>query len=863
MQLIYLNDSTKANDKLNEILDKLNRIKNNVRDLDLIYEDFQNFFYISRKNKIEEIDKIKNEIVSGTINNYEKNYLKKCKKYIDEYKNKAEERKKKKESGFFRVIYTENKKVKGTNDVDWITNTEKQFNKLEKIFSENDLRLIFKEKSEDKNKNILKLCLNEIKNKSNEEIMKEIDKLIEIFKINIYEVDKERLVKKMKLLARCDDIKNEGKSILILFKYIKNKETEFQKNVKELVVERLEKYFDDANAIEEADNILKEVGIDNDELYKKANDEKHGNNYVIIMNILTDHPDSITFLIKRKKEEFEYLKELVGEDDSGILTVNHIIDLEKCFKFIEPLIIKTIDDKNLIKNFVENAKKSEGGLEANFKSYSDSFSEIKNLLETRLDKSEASRQKIKCILDDSEFKLKSIKDDYFDGHYTENSKKKKIDNIDELLELRDRALLTKKLTITKDTDEDIIKENNQIMENNKIFIDTVYEINNILSLLKIISISGYPNDIIIKLKINKNKPSYSYNEEIAYNTYKSINELLKRELNNITESQKKAYKENEFSRFIYGRQFNLIKSLNKEKIHPLLMYISRNLMNKQIDYEFNNFNKSNTVENIINGCQSYLEKIFKANKLDFNKIYGESIIYKDYNNYRGFYTNFIDKSENLERDLFLIYKYLTKKFPIAQNILLCTKDTSNEELTAFMYRAILCQHNALFIVGGIENLEYEKKAKILELLNHLLDYKKDKMESCLIILYTNNNSDLYKSLNSIKNRKDLEIKSSEYSKMKISKEESNIELIDSDNSGVGKSRHIEKIIKDSAKQYIYFPFGGVINRADIIKRLKNLNISNPEKCAIHLDLNDTEQTELMTEFLFSILITKIYGREED
>ena len=65
----------------------------------------------------------------------------------------------------------------------------------------------------------------------------------------------------------------------------------------------------------------------------------------------------------------------------------------------------------------------------------------------------------------------------------------------------------------------------------------------------------------------------------------------------------------------------------------------------------------------------------------------------------------------------------------------------------------------------------------------------------------------------------------------ISKNESNIEIITSDKSGAGKSTQIELQIKNKGKKYIYFPFGGVINREDIVNRLNNLNqkISKPKE----------------------------------
>ena len=38
------------------------------------------------------------------------------------------------------------------------------------------------------------------------------------------------------------------------------------------------------------------------------------------------------------------------------------------------------------------------------------------------------------------------------------------------------------------------------------------------------------------------------------------------------------------------------------------------------------------------------------------------------------------------------------KKPIAQNILISNKETSIEEIKAFLYRAILCDYNTLFVI---------------------------------------------------------------------------------------------------------------------------------------------------------------------
>ena len=73
--------------------------------------------------------------------------------------------------------------------------------------------------------------------------------------------------------------------------------------------------------------------------------------------------------------------------------------------------------------------------------------------------------------------------------------------------------------------------------------------------------------------------------------------------------------------------------------------------------------------------------------MDLRKIYETTIIRQKYigKKYQGIYTYLF---EELEKELFQIYKYLTGNNPIAQNILLCNKDTSKEEIISFLYRAI-------------------------------------------------------------------------------------------------------------------------------------------------------------------------------
>jgi hypothetical protein len=173
-------------------------------------------------------------------------------------------------------------------------------------------------------------------------------------------------------------------------------------------------------------------------------------------------------------------------------------------------------------------------------------------------------------------------------------------------------------------------------------------------------------------------------------------------------------------------------------------------------------------------------------------------------------------------------------------------------------------------VAGLESLETEKKSTILELLNNFIDYlpqekeeeknkNKEKMKSCLIFLFNSKNSDIYKSFETKNYRYILDISDEKFGEEKY--EKNDIEIIKSDRSGVGKSTKIKIDIEKMKKKRIYFPFGGAFSQEDLISRLKNLEIDN--NCVLHLDLYDSDQTNLMMEFLFSILITRFYGQNED
>ena len=256
----------------------------------------------------------------------------------------------------------------------------------------------------------------------------------------------------------------------------------------------------------------------------------------------------------------------------------------------------------------------------------------------------------------------------------------------------------------------------------------------------------------------------------------------------------------------------LIKAIDIKKISPFLKYLTNNLI-KDENIDFNYRSTENLYEDLINNIENYLKQILLKNHLTIEDIYKDSLIKSKGKGYdfRGVFLYLCNQSNQIDKELFHIYKYLTQNIPIAQTVLLCNKETTNEELVSFLYRAILCEFNSCFIIRGIELLEFDKKSKLVEILHFLLSKDHSKMKSCLIILYTSKNTDIYKSLDLLKFKKILNLPRL-IENLKINDDKT--EIISSDESGVGKSTQIKLQIKN--KNYIYFPFGGVLKREEVL-----------------------------------------------
>ena len=832
----------------------VNEVKKKIDDFDLILGDFRDFFSKKYSKDIKKISKINDTLKAGNLNCFEKNYTKEYEKY-SKYLDEAKRRNKLKESIFFNEILKE-KQNKYKNDEELaLKETEKSFQETKKILKTNGLS---------KDKNLWKLCLKAFR-KNKEKIKGELKILGEIFKVD---PEIENVYKDILLILKRKLILDATSSILVFINAIKPVKTDFIKNIENIIINSKEKK--DLETIKLSNEKLIELGI----FYETESEGE--NKFINILLKLREKSDSILFLLKTTSQDLINLQEIASSNDNNYNIVNiiDILDMEKCVNFFKDIgtleDMKKMNDIDIIRKIKQKVEEKKD-INIYFQKYVNSYGQIKLLLSS-VDKSEFIKYKIETIFKGSKFILSNKKDEFFKCTCENEETGKKKDKIgnngklsysrEDIVSFRDRALLSKTLTTEY-----------------KYFITSISEIINISNILKEIYIRGYPKIInieifyqvkVIKTKTDGNAKNEENNSEIKPNLQFSadgeikdaqeIIEQLNKILSELKKKQLESYKNIPLIRYLYGRQFNLLYEALEQKnmlyIDSLLKYIT-NDSNKKVVIKCNKTNEGDIIENNIKDWKEYLENVLKKNDLTLKKIYEPTLIKKKNLKIKaGVFTYFCD---SIEKNLYQIYTYLTGNNPIAQNILFCNKMTSKEEITAFLYRSVLCEFNSCFIIAGLESLDAEKQSIILDLLNYFFQKGDKNIKSFLILLFATNNSNIYKSLEMKNYRNILEITQEKFENETY--EKNDIEIIKSDKSGVGKTTQIKLDIETAGKKRIYFPFGESFSQENLISRLKKLKID--DNCVLHLDLYDSDKPALMMEALFSILITRFYGQNED
>jgi hypothetical protein len=164
----------------------------------------------------------------------------------------------------------------------------------------------------------------------------------------------------------------------------------------------------------------------------------------------------------------------------------------------------------------------------------------------------------------------------------------------------------------------------------------------------------------------------------------------------------------------------------------------------------------------------------------------------------------------MEEDILQIFLDKVGKIPIAQNILIISKETSYEEMQAFFHRAILCEENTLFVVELNGSFSSFQQRNMNNFIDNILTFKNDNynkknennkadkcntssyMKSCLVFIYNKDSESFLNELNQY-NPKELKM-SDELSSFSLLKEElyKRAHIVLSEICGLGKSTLIKK-----------------------------------------------------------------------
>ena len=486
-----------------------------------------------------------------------------------------------------------------------------------------------------------------------------------------------------------------------------------------------------------------------------------------------------------------------------------------------------------------------------------------------------------------------------DFGYTKNKKFIKIKSIEELVKYKNKINIQKKKKIkkydnknneknqiSKSKDDEEEKTEKDIFEEKcdklLFFKDIISNLEIIYDKINILRKKGFNIPILIKVSIQYPKISYELNGQEK--ELDKIKDYLFKVKNDYEEQLNEIYENEKYLRILYGKSFRKVKqhqggsygisemiryilnkTSNKDKIQDGDLY--NESLGEDFEDEYKDYTKK-TFEQI----SKYLISLFKKNDSNFQKHYDSMKIKEEYNNkFKGIY---IEKCEKISMEEYILGLFLKKldKLPIAQNLLICSNETSIEEIQSFLYRAILCEFNTLFAIEILESFTNFQHNKMYSYIDRLLSiklekYKKqnekkkgldksksrDYLDSYIVFVYQKlDNENAFKNeleKYTRKNQKNVEEErrgvedvsveegaEKSLEDMNLSEIESdsvednidesknkiiipsnfdianNIKVISSDVCGLGKSFRIKKMISEEKKIYYHFPLGGKLTK---------------------------------------------------
>ena len=693
-----------------------------------------------------------------------------------------------------------------------------------------------------------------------------------------------------------DDIKN----IIFFcenFKLNSNDNEEKEEKFNELLLTIYENIKNNTSKKENL-NKLKEMGV--------YDCEKKGIS-VEFFNLFNNQKEAIDFLLTKSQDNLEVIKDKIISIDNAV-KANDIDEVNSCLDFFNNVLRNCRDKLEL---FEKIGKIPQNLLEC-FKKFIKIFPILVEI-DNNSDNTYNLYTQAKKYFTRATYGISLNCEEFI---YVENNEEK-IKGLDKIKSIKHKINIPNEVEIK-------LKENKELREKQDktwiliTFKEVVSNIELIEQFISVFRKKGCSLPIEIQIIIKNNEIEYFLDKKKI--SFGELSGYLLNVKNYLEKALDSNYKTEENLRFLYGEQFYTLNEniFGKSTIPSFLRYFLNNLNDKiKIKEGDKSYERSTTnyVSEYKDYCDDsfkiyndYISSVIEKNEKGIEELYSKMKIKyesKDAKKYKGIYL-YKSEQNSMEEDILKIFIEKTKNIPIAQNILISSKETSFEEIQAFFHRAFLCRFNTLFAIEINDSLSDVQLKIMNSFISQLLKYQLDKYNSKiknqkveikdtskyiepLIIFFYNVNKLNESFLNEInkfspeeyprKKDKDKDKDNNTYdthSSKKFLLSETvdyklnqilhkNTHIYSSEISGLGKTEKIKYEIKKKKKIYIYFPLGGKLSRDIIFTKLKEIleKVEDVTKTAIHLDLYETEDTSILNEFLFSFCFTKFYSNNKN
>lgn len=565
-----------------------------------------------------------------------------------------------------------------------------------------------------------------------------------------------------------------------------------------------------------------------------------------ILTELTKASLLIEFLKTVVDEDIRNLIDAVEEHSEQYVRESTVSDLIEITRFLQPLLKQKYDnDVQMFFTALNDSKETSGIKKVAQKVYecSSNLHSLKALYNHVANRGEHTKEIIKNIVTKGEFRFRLKEKDCDVGVDYKHEGKIHAYSKSYLNDLRSRALLIIN-TEEKQPDQATKKEHlSPFIE----MVDTALEIGNVCVLLK-----GAGHFQFVKFEQKSNTNSL---HDLLMQLKSKYDDWCKV----LSECRKRFYLMNYIHSDQLQQLYNFTKSeFNKDSVISILNYINPSISDFEdilnvLKQENEDSCPEKSLESLGYTLESIENKIVASAETMFDRTPNSR--FSDMVHAGRLYVTALESDSQLVvRTILALHWHTTQNIPFAHNILLCNKNTSQDEITLLLNRCLGSKDKQLFTIANIEMLAFETQTYLMESL------EKVQTNPCfhLALLFRGNKTPFYEKYADLL-MKPKPITENELQEFFASRYP-NVLTVTSTVPGLGKSEKIQRVALQSDKGKLTLHISGIFDRENIVEELIELKIKPYH--ILHIDVGQIDEPFELDFFLFELIVLKhVYARK--